>query len=1167
MKKQRKIYSDKFRKRNKKRLISLLLSCIVVMAILPGISAEAEYKMLSIGSTTDYTGEEEYATAEEPIDEEEIAAEESTVEEETAAEESISKEEIVAEESTGEEEDAAEKVAEDVVTEESQVEENTADSADSQGVTRDATASVDTWQEFIDALADTSVSTIVLEDNITRPDTSASSVLGSINRDLTIYGDGNKIDFGSATADTAALKLAAVESETTLTLDNVILTKGATNFPMFYQVNDAASTNWKIVLNNDVKADTTNNKSGLVYAKNASVTVKGTGNEFITTMSASGSTRHIFYVTNFEMTANAELSLESKGNNGYTVLAIQNNGTVKLGEYSSLNILNEGTTVATTSSLNASNGIYGTISEFYMAKESKLDIMAVCYGYGTYADNTFEMVDGAVFNAETTRYSPLFFGHYASPTSYTSTIIIQGEGTQLNSVLQDSGAASTTYSRNAAFEVVGHNSTITLTDGAEWNAYNKHNSAALIFGNNLVVTVSDGAKLDLSSDGALNASSGTLWFYSGSPGGSTDSTFIVDNAEVSIVQNNTGNYYAPAIYFDRGDNRVEVTNGGNFYVYNAGNGTASYGSNNAAIQYNSGDGTFILDGKDSRAQIYADYGAALYGQRLNVSAGADTIFAMEGNTNYNTYLGAIVYSSSTLNFEMTSPKYFDFKNNRSGGGYLFYGNTSSIFKTTDSDLSLWETGIDLEGDPTLSWTLFDYRLTGGGTSTFNTVDTSSTTSQSFIDDFLGMTNYSRMSANNANAVIDELRVPTDADKYIYGHASVSEGFNDIRDAWTDEVYVTLNVKDESGDVVWTGEAVTSTEDVYDEGDQGGIFKIAYYPDGDGEPDFLPIGYTVEVVSAYRSSAGKIDGENVTEDNVHKSTEEDIQVSDVTVRDVTPPSPVVLDADSEVISTETTKISGASDETGATIYVKVNDSWVTNESGEVVTATVGDDNKWTFNLPTALEMDDEVAIYASDNAGPNEVSDVKEPPITSGVIADGVLGNINPDVDTAYHDAKGDEEFKARVVKTVIFSGSLKLTSAPDNISFGTMDISPLNQSYEVDSVDNALVVTDTRLTKVEWRVTAKLESELYNSAQDSTLKDALVYYYGTNKYILSDNSKAVVYEHSPTATSLESETVNLSNSWDEENGLQLEVKAGTAKVGTYEATIQWTIEDVPGQGD
>uniref|UniRef100_UPI001ED8C3B6 hypothetical protein n=1 Tax=Enterococcus mundtii TaxID=53346 RepID=UPI001ED8C3B6 len=46
----------------------------------------------------------------------------------------------------------------------------------------------------------------------------------------------------------------------------------------------------------------------------------------------------------------------------------------------------------------------------------------------------------------------------------------------------------------------------------------------------------------------------------------------------------------------------------------------------------------------------------------------------------------------------------------------------------------------------------------------------------------GMTAYSRISANNARAVVDELRVPTNADKSIFGHVSIPEG-SDYRSAF------------------------------------------------------------------------------------------------------------------------------------------------------------------------------------------------------------------------------------------------------------------------------------------------------------------------------------------------------------------------------------------------
>lgn len=155
------------------------------------------------------------------------------------------------------------------------------------------------------------------------------------------------------------------------------------------------------------------------------------------------------------------------------------------------------------------------------------------------------------------------------------------------------------------------------------------------------------------------------------------------------------------------------------------------------------------------------------------------------------------------------------------------------------------------------------------------------------------------------------------------------------------------------------------------------------------------------------------------------------------------------------------------------------------------------------------------------------------------------------------DASNNESGASNLVG--IYTSSLEFISAPTAISFGeNIKISPFDRSYGMKAMDVKLAVRDTRLSKAAWRVTATLEAAFYNADKESTLENALVYVSGGNETILT-YQKAVIYQ----CLSTNNDTINISDTWNDVSGLLLKVRAGTGRVGTYEGTIKWTLEDVP----
>jgi len=1091
------------------------------------------------------------------------------------------------------------------------------------------TASVSTWEEFVAALANTGVSVIDIQANLTRPGTATSYNPGTISRSLTIIGNGYTINFGSGGSGSNGIILGAASGGADLILSNVYLVKTQTpGTPIFNQTNAAASSNWNIILEN-VRTGT-GNTAGLITAANAPVTVYGTENNLSTasnsslftvgqlvfeagtklnavstgaslfvvggdvtvkenaaiTVNTTGGASYLFSAKNFTAKANSSITttsvgatyqfyltgdftMESNGTEGTGSSLTANasgasnsviymaGGEVNLRKYSAVTIRNTGTASSATAAT-GSNGIYGAVTHMNLEAKSTLDIYANSVGYRSNTTNYLTMVEGAVFKVETSEEAAIMLQNgTGESTSNPAFINISGEGTKLDI----STLSNSTGNTGAAMIISGDDTAngscrFTVTDGAEVIGYSKQNSVIQVRSNGSVFAIKNGARMELTQDDNTNDLVAALRFRIAG-----NQAFVIDGGEVYVHK--TGGD-GPAVRLYGGNNSVTVTNGGNFVVYNEGNGTPDNGNGNAGnqgIYYTNGSTSrpdyFSVSGYGSRVEIVADYGPAIYnsGGASNITVKDRAIFIAAGRTS-NSSSGAsngTINSSGLATIVLDTPLYFDIRNNRPGGGNAIdAGGSGSTFTTLQSDLSVWKKGSDLDANPSATWSLFDYSLRGSDFATFVSSSVSDFTASSFGK----ASDYARISANNATAVIDEIRVPTDADKYIYGHAYVPEGLKSQRDAWTDEVYVTVQVKDTSGNVVFTntGTTVGAANDdsneglsVYGEPERAGLFQIIYDPDGDGKGDYLPVGYTIEVIAAWRGGADS------TSNRVHVSTADDLQADDETVHDVTPPTALTVDDLDESVrmfegdlTTRAGVVSGTTEEVGATVYLYKNNSlWETT--------TVGSDGKWSITLPGTLAEGDVIAIALNDNVpNTNQLTSYDlDKLVNNGVFANN--GNENPSGDYAFHDAT----FTGRLELDVIYYGMLELTVSPE-ISYGTNAISPGQKTYPAGTME--LEVEDSRVFKNEWELTAELQKPFTLDGGSDVLNIDLAYSYKGTETIIG-SSAVSIWRHTNT-----SDTFNIYDQWTiagNENGLFVKASAGNVKVGSYTAEINWVLSDVP----
>lgn len=519
--------------------------------------------------------------------------------------------------------------------------------------------------------------------------------------------------------------------------------------------------------------------------------------------------------------------------------------------------------------------------------------------------------------------------------------------------------------------------TFEITNGASVNGSTGDNHSFLFYNRGeSVFTVSSDGKLNLSNSGTGLDTAALRFLLHG------DYQFNIDGGHINIAK--LGGI-APAIRMVGGNNTVIVQNSGQFNVSNRGNGSPVNGGTDGAnqgIYYSSGNGNgFTVKDPGSRVAIVADNGPA-----IDMHSGSGFIKAAD--LGYFEAMGRTAFAGSgifnlagTLEVELNNPLYFDFTNNRPGGGNVFSVNNGSTLHALNSDLAVWRNGVDLTGDPDLNFRSIDYSFSG---TNFNTLSGTSHPEQlnTAVFGTSGLTAYSRLSSNNGRwAIADELRVPTNADKKIHGRVSLPVGLDDNRPAWDDEAMVTIEVESPSGETKqeYTAKTVGDSNEspgisIYGEEPRGGLFEIDL-----DEP--LEAGSKVRISKVELTSGELTDG-----------FEHQILTDTVEVFPIIPPKPAHFS--SLIIAQDSTTIQGITGNLDAEVTATHN-----GEPLNIEEVTVEDDGKFTLDLSeVSLEIDDEIQVFLRDAEGSALAAGVVNPPETNNT-----RGNINPSTELTFHD--------------------------------------------------------------------------------------------------------------------------------------------------------------------
>ncbi|HCO72995.1 MAG TPA: hypothetical protein DIT57_13300 [Enterococcus sp.] len=657
-------------------------------------------------------------------------------------------------------------------------------------------------------------------------------------------------------------------------------------------------------------------------------------------------------------------------------------------------------------------------------------------------------------------------------------IFIDGKATKVNLLSKFTAGGNTDSTLyTGANSLV--NTEFIVDNGAELNVFANNSIAILLQGQGTNFTIQGNSSVVAKNNQTSELMATVRFMHAG------NANFIIDNASINIEKEGGA---APGLRLLGSDNHVQVRNGGTFFLNNKGSGNPSDGNvnsnGNQGVQLTEGNETsFSVTDPGSQAIIIAGSGPAIdlsgTGKVRNSNGG---YFEAVGRT--ATASGGI-FRAGVLDVEFDNPLFMDFTNRRPGGGNIFSVANGSNLKATNSDLAVWKNGSNLDGDPDLNFPTLDFSFSG---TNFNTLGVTNQPDVLNTGNFgtTGLTAYSRLSSNNARwAIADELRVPTNADKKIYGHVSIPVGLKEKRSAWEGEAAVTIEVERVDGRKIdYTAKTVGHSNEkpgisIYGEEPRTGLFEVNL-------EERLQKGDKVKIKEVRLTSGELTQGyENI------------ILTDTIEVFPIIPPPPATFS--SSIIAQDSTTIQGMTDNLDAEVTATHNGEPLNTES-----VTIDADGRFTIDLSeVSLEMDDKIQVFIRDAEGSALEAGVINPPETNNT-----RGNINPSTELTFHDVT----FKSA---TTLIVGEL----GP------VLPVDPLDPEVEVNPENKPLLPEDQGQLSIDFVSSFNFGSQAI-SVYDQT-------YYAQPQRLLNEDGTVNVTEERPNYVQIsDRRPENERNGWE-----------------------------------
>lgn len=791
--------------------------------------------------------------------------------------------------------------------------------------------------------------------------------------------------------------------------------------------------------------------------------------------------------------------------------------------YSNLNFTNADyvTQNATTS---PTIGFRGSSGGDISIKDSTITDSSRGFYYSSTSDSISKNIN--IDNSTINSTYPSGTSNYFINTSRTNTQM----GMTLKLINNSNVSVDKTYTGdfNAPVYLFGKNTKIILSTNSKFTVNNPDGSAITESGVGSSFDVSDdGTELKVSRSGTSNYNNSVIRFaYTG------EMTFNIKNhAKVSINQNGSVNTYGIRMY--GGGNNISVSNGAEFNcINNSTSGVPGIYDNDGQGIYYAGGGnsnSFKLDGVDSQVLISANNGPAISSSSsIDMTASNGTSFVARGYYPGN----SIFYSTSTLNFNMGIPRYFDFMNSAStgkgNGGTIFNCTNGSQFNHGNIPLSVWLNTSNVEGSPTRNWNYVNATYSGANFTKFTTTS-SDTSFKDFLGSNSGLSKLGRMTANTAPAQAKNAPdQPTNADSYIWVPTLMPAENNAYRPSYDNEVYAEVQLTYPDGTTKTAIGTSIQHQKYYDYNTStiDGAIKIPS-SSFDSSKKYLEIGTKVKILKLWRNDP------DYNSDNAIKTdmnNEKYNQYKEQIVIDKTPPDPVKIKNNVKKISQWSKEIEGTG-EPGASL------SWkIIHHNGDADTVysnatTVDNEGNWKISNISGILNNDKIVIYLTDKNS-----------------------NTTPFIETIFHDATFDP------ATTVDVGGTNSITlDVPSTLDFGVIpafhigNLKPISKSYDVSIND------DRSPAHGNWQLSVRASNFKSSDSSKKVSYDQLSLGLDT-----SDGYKNISGDSDiPVRTQQSTDSFRGSTVLDYLNGPdQLRLKDnGVSTAGNYNSTITWSVTD------
>ncbi|MBC1210783.1 hypothetical protein HB815_07570 [Listeria booriae] len=135
---------------------------------------------------------------------------------------------------------------------------------------------------------------------------------------------------------------------------------------------------------------------------------------------------------------------------------------------------------------------------------------------------------------------------------------------------------------------------------------------------------------------------------------------------------------------------------------------------------------------------------------------------------------------------------------------------------------------------------------------------------------------------------------------------------------------------------------------------------------------------------------------------------------------------------------------------------------------------------------------------------------------------------------------------------------LSLLSVPDTLDFGIQGISGVTKIYQRANNDWNITVNDSRNTKQNWTLTAKMTQPM-KGTNGRTLSNGLIFRDNNGTETPLSSQSLPVYEYQPNTNTTNTTKV----SWAANQGILLKVKSGEAYAQDYQGQVEWSLNDAP----